>query len=85
MKQPALNPWFDIGDTVPLIDLKLSDGKPKPPNRMAGTIAVVHVSDDAGAETAAAALEKRRGALEATGERAWRLGSIVAGDGLTLD
>jgi len=67
MEQPALNPWFDIGDIVPPIDLKLSDGKPKPPNRMAGAIAVVHVPDDAVAEQAAAVLEKRRGDLEAAG------------------
>jgi peroxiredoxin len=67
MKQPALNPWFDIGDTIPSIDLKLSDGKPKPPNRMAGAVAVIHVSDDAAAEEAASALEKLRGELAAMG------------------
>lgn len=64
---PDLHPWFDTADHAPPIELRQTDGRPKPLNRMAGRIAVVHIPAGTDAVEAALALDARASRIRTLG------------------
>jgi predicted 2-oxoglutarate/Fe(II)-dependent dioxygenase YbiX/peroxiredoxin len=64
---PDLHPWFAPADHAPTIELRQTDGRPKPPSRMAGRIAVLHVAASSEGVEAALALNARAARLKALG------------------
>ena len=68
---PDLHPWFDVADHAPTIELRQTDGRPKPLSRMAGRIALVHMISGPDAAETALALNARAERIKSLGAEAY--------------
>jgi len=64
---PPLHPWYDVADHAPNLPLLRPDGRPKPPSRMAGRLAALHLPGDRNAEEMATAIRDRLAEYRAAG------------------